>query len=103
MLLAATQIAGDLIEVTWFVGSFLAYSLGIGLFSYTALRSAPIAKWINWVGLVAGIAGLAWLTPFIPALEPIAMIPRLVNILGIFVWSIAMSVVMLRMKEGDWA
>ncbi len=102
MLFAATQVAGELIEVTWFVGSFLAYGVGIGLFAYATLRLAPVAKWISIVGIIAGLSGLAWLSFFFPALEPIALIPRIVNILGIFIWSIAMAVV-VRRNAAAWS
>jgi hypothetical protein len=100
-LFAATQVVGELIEVTWFVGSFLAFSVGIGLFAYATLRLAPVAKWISVVGIVAGISGVAWLSFFFPALESIAPIPRIVNILGIFIWSIAMAVV-VRRNAAEW-
>lgn len=100
-LFAATKMVGELIEVTWFIGSFLVYGIGIGLFAYAALRLAPVAKWISIVGIVAGVSGLAWLSYFIPGLQSISLILALVNILGIFIWSIAMAVV-VRRNAAEW-
>jgi len=95
----AADVAVEVYEAPWFVGSFLIFGLGFGLLSYFALRTSTGPKWLNIVGILAGLTGIIWLENYLPFLEPIGVILRLSNILLIFVWSIGLSASLVRQKE----
>ena len=99
MLDVAAQAATKVFEVAWFFGSFLAYGLGVGLMAFYARRAAIGPGWLNWLGMIAGVTGLIWLRFFIPALQPLELLGSLLNILLIFIWSIGLSVVLVRRGE----
>jgi len=96
MMQIAARFAGDMFEVPWFFGSFLAYGIGIGLLAVHALRSAKGPKWVNIVGVVGGISGIIWLRPFLPFLMPLTTPGSLVNILTVTVWCIGLSAALVR-------
>ncbi|MBW1814743.1 MAG: hypothetical protein JRJ39_14050 [Deltaproteobacteria bacterium] len=96
---AAAEVAVQVFEAPWFVGSFLIFGLGFGLIAYFGLRTSTGPNWLNVVGILAGLAGIIWLENFLPFLEPIGVILRLLNILLIFVWSIGLSAALVRQKE----
>lgn len=99
MVKIAGEIAGNVVEISWNFGSFLIFGLGVGLFALHALRTSTGAAWINIVGIVGGLAGLVWLGNYAPIFEPLTTPLILTNILGIIVWSIALSAVLLRRDE----
>lgn len=86
--LAAYQMASDLIEAPWFIGSFLVYGLAIGWLAWMALRSGLGPGWLNWVGIIGAVAGIIWLRPFIPMLVPLETVGSLVNVVLLSVWAI---------------
>lgn len=95
----AAEVAVQVFEAPWFVGSFLIFGLGFGLIAYFGLRTSTGPKWLNVVGILAGLTGIIWLENYLPFLEPIGVILRLSNILLIFVWSIGLSTALVRQKE----
>ena len=99
MIEIAASYASQLFEVPWWIGSFLAYGLGVGLFAYYALRTDTGPKWLNVVGLVGGLTGIIWLRYFFPVLYNWEFLGSILNILMIFIWSIGLSVVLVRQKE----
>ncbi|MCP4542944.1 MAG: hypothetical protein GY832_37980 [Chloroflexi bacterium] len=99
MIEIAARFAGQVFEVPWFFGSFLAYGLGAGLMAVHAWRTATGPKWLNGVGIVAGLSGIVWLRHFFPFLMPLEALGSLVNILTVTVWCIGLSVVLVRQKE----
>ena len=96
MVRTAASVAVEVLELPWNVGSFLAFGLGIGLIAYYALRTATGPKWLNWVGIIGGLTGIVWLTVYLPFLEPISILLRVLNILTIMVWSIGLSFALAR-------
>jgi len=96
---AAAQVAVEVFEMPWLFGSFLIFGFGFALIAYYGWRTSTGPKWLNVVGMLAGLAGVVWLETFLPFLQPIGVILRLSNILLIFVWSIGLSIVLVRQKE----
>jgi len=94
----AVLVMGEVVEVGWFIGSFLVFGLGIGLFAFLALRLSIGPNWINVIGMIGGISGVIWLAIFFPFLETFGTLLRLFNILTIFIWSIGLSVALTRLK-----
>ena len=92
---AAGEVAVQVFEAPWFVGSFLIS----GLVAYFGLRPSTGSKWLNAVRMLAGLTGVIWFEDYLPFLQPIGVLLRLLNILLIFVWSIGISVVLLRQEE----
>jgi len=95
----AAEVAVQVFEAPWFVGSFLMFGLSFGLTAYLGLRTSTGPRWINIVGILAGATGIIWLENYLPFLEPIGIFLRLSNILLIFVWSIGLTAVLVRQKE----
>jgi len=96
---AASEVAVQVFEAPWFVGSFLIFGLSFGLIAYFGWRTSTGPKWLNVVGMLAGLTGIIWLENYLPFLQPIGVILRLSNILLIFVWSIGLSSALVRQKE----
>ena len=96
-LKTASSVAVELYELPWNIGSFLLFGLGIGLIAYYAWRTATGPAWLNWVGIIGGIAGITWLASYLPFLGmPLRLILIVVNILAIIIWSIGLSLVLVR-------
>jgi len=96
---AAAEVAVEVFEMPWFVGSFLIFGVSFGLIAYFGLRTSTGPKWLNVVGILAGLTGIIWLENYLPFLQPIGVFLRLSNILLIFVWSIGLSASLVRQKE----
>ena len=101
LLMPAAQFAQDSIEVTWAIGSFLAYGGSIVWMAILLLRANWAAKWINWAGIIGGLAGFVWLVRFLPVPAPqiAGIILLMLNIILVMVWLIGLSVVLV--KSGD--
>jgi len=99
MMQIAARFAGDVFEVPWFFGSFLAYGIGVGLLAVHALRAAKGPKWVNVVGVVGGISGIIWLRPFLPFLLPLTTLGSMVNILTVTIWCIGLSAALVRRPD----
>jgi len=95
------RYAADLFEVPWWIGSFLAYGLGVGLFAYYAWRNDTGPKWLNSVGLIGGLSGIIWLRYFFRVLYTWEFIGSIVNILAIMIWSIGLAVVLVRVEPNN--
>ena len=89
----------EVMELPWNLGSFLLFGLGNGLFALHAWRAAVGPKWVNGVGMVGGLAGIVWLNAYLPFLQPVAIFLIALNILAIIIWSIALSVALVRLPE----
>jgi hypothetical protein len=96
LLKTAASVAVEVLELPWNVGSFLLFGLGIGLIAYYALRTATGPKWLNGVGIIAGLSGIVWLRVYLPFLLPVSVFLIVLNILTIMIWSIGLSVVIVR-------
>jgi len=96
---AAAEVAVQVFEAPWFVGSFLIFGVSFGLTAYLGIRTSSGPKWLNVVGILAGLTGIIWLENYLPFLQPIGVFLRLSNILLIFVWSIGLSAALVRQKE----
>ncbi|MCP5097558.1 MAG: hypothetical protein GY943_18585 [Chloroflexi bacterium] len=99
MMKIAATFSTRVFEVMWWVGSFLAYGLGVGLMSIHAWHSTSAPKWINGVGIVGGLSGIIWLRHFIPFLLPLTTPLSLVNILTVSIWAIGLSVALARQES----
>ena len=80
-----------------FVGSFLAYGLGVGLFGLLTLRQKGIPRPVSVLGIVCGAFGLLWLAGYFPFELPawLAIIPY-ANIAAALIWYVAMAVILLK-------
>jgi len=99
MIEITTQYASELFEVPWWVGSFMAYSLGVGLFAYFAWRSDTGPKWLNAVGILGALSGIIWLRYFFRVLYSGELIGSLINILAVTIWAIGLSVALMRAES----
>lgn len=96
-LKTASSVTVEVYELPWNVGSFLLFGLGIGLIAYYAWRTATGPAWLNWIGIIGGIAGITWLAAYLPFLGgPVRIIMIVVNILALIIWSIGLSLVLVR-------
>ncbi len=93
------RYASALFEVPWWIGSFMAYGLGVGLLAYFAWRNNTGPRWLNGVGLIGGLSGIIWLRYFIPSLYAWELSGSIVNILAISIWAIGLSVVLVRREK----
>ena len=95
------QLAQDSIEVTWAVGSFLAYGGSVLWIAILLLRSRRVPRWMNWVGILGGLAAFVWLIRFIPVPAPQAagMILILLNIALTMVWLVGVASVLALSNE----
>jgi len=96
MLKVAAATTVELFELPWNLGSFLVFGLGFALIAFYAWRTGTGPKWLNGVGLFAGLTGIVWLTPYFSFPEGLAVMLRVLNILGIMIWSIGLSIVLDR-------
>lgn len=101
LIVKAAQLAQDSIEVTWAIGSFLAYGGSIVWMAILFLRSEQVAKWINWVGILGGLAGFVWLIRFLPISAPqsIGFVLLFLNIILSILWLVGISITLNR--SGD--
>jgi hypothetical protein len=105
LIVKAGQLAQDSIEVTWAIGSFLAYGGSIVWIAILLLRSERAPKWVNWVGILGGLAGFVWLVRFLPVSAPqsIGLILLFINIILSIVWLVGLSLVLTRSAEENSA
>ncbi len=101
LIVKAAQLAQDSIEVTWAIGSFLAYGGSIVWMAILFLKSEQVAKWINWVGILGGLAGFVWLIRFLPISAPqsIGFVLLFLNIILSILWLVGISITLNR--SGD--
>lgn len=101
LIVKAGQLAQDSIEVTWAIGSFLAYGGSIVWIAILLFRSEQAPKWVNWVGILGGLAGFVWLVRFLPVPAPqsIGFILLFINIILSIVWLVVLSLVLTRSTE----
>jgi hypothetical protein len=97
----AAQLAQDSIEVTWAVGSVLAYGGSVLWMAILFLSTSRAPKWINWTGIVGGLAGFVWVVRFLPidAPQSLGMVLLLANIVLVMVWLVGLSTVLSRSGE----
>jgi len=100
-MVMAARLAQDSIEVTWAIGSFLAYGGSIVWMAILFLRSDRASRWMNWVGIVGGLAGFVWVVRFFPVSAPpsAAIILIMLNILLGMVWLVGLSRALARSSE----
>ena len=79
-------------------GDVLAFGVGVGLFAIASLRTPLVPTWIAWVGIVAALLG-GWLAPLVPVSQVFEISG--VGILFLVVWTPAMGVTMLRLRQFD--
>jgi hypothetical protein len=94
----AVLIMGEAVEVSWFIGSFLVFGLGIGMLALYALKYSIGSKLINYIGIIGGLSGVVWLAIFFPFLENAGVLLRITNITSILVWSIGLMISLVRSK-----
>lgn len=101
LIVKAGQLAQDSIEVTWAIGSFLAYGGSIVWIAILLFRSERVPKWVNWVGILGGFAGFVWIVRFIPVSAPqsIGLILLFLNIILSIVWLVGLSLILTRSTE----
>jgi hypothetical protein len=101
LIVKAGQLAQDSIEVTWAIGSFLAYGGSIVWMAILLLRSERVSRWVNWVGILGGLAGFVWLVRFVPVPAPqsIGFILLFLNIIFSIVWLVGLSLVLTKSTE----
>ncbi len=105
LIVKAGQLAQDSIEVTWAIGSFLAYGGSIVWIAILLFRSGRVQKWLNWFGVVGGLAGFVWLVRFLPISAPqsLGFILIFINIILSIVWLVGLSLVLTRTPEKNSA
>jgi hypothetical protein len=97
----AARLAQDSIEVTWFIGSFMAYGAAVIWMAVLMLRSAKAPRWLNWVGIIAGLAGFIWLRLFIPIPMPqiLFLVLILINVFVGMGWMVGLTFILARANE----
>jgi hypothetical protein len=97
----AARLAQDSIEVTWFIGSFMAYGAAVVWMAVLMLRSAKAPRWLNWVGIIAGLAGFIWLRLFIPIPMPqiLFLVLILINVFVGMGWMVGLTFILARANE----
>ncbi len=98
LIVNAAQLAQDSIEVTWAIGSFLAYGGSIVWMAILLYRAGAASRWLSWAGIIGGLAGFVWLVRFIPVSAPqsAGFVLLFVNIILSMVWLVGLSVVLSR-------
>ena len=102
-LVQAAQFAQDSIEVTWAIGSILAYGGSILWIAFLLFRTSRVPKWLNLAGIIGGLAGFVWAIRFlpIPAPQSVGIILLFLNILLAMVWLLGLSIILVRSGEQD--
>jgi hypothetical protein len=95
----AADVASEVADLPWNLGSFLLFGLGSGLLALTAFRSATGPGWVNIVGIVGGVAGVVWLNAYLPLFDPIFTLLILLNIVALLVWLVGLSVALSRSDD----
>ena len=105
LMVKAAQLAQDSIEVTWAIGSFLAYGGSVVWMAILLFRASRAPRWMNWAGIIGGLAGFVWLVRFIPVSAPqsAGIIILLLNIVLTMVWLVGLSIVLTRSGEEETA
>lgn len=100
-LIQAAQLAQNSIEMTWAVGSILAYGLAIVWIAILLLRSSRVPGWLNWVGIIGGAAGFVWAIRWVPLPAPqsVGIVLLLANIVLGMVWLIGVSRILTQLPE----
>ena len=92
-------VASTLLETAlagFSLGFFLSFGIGAVLFSIGALGTSVIRHWIGWLGVVAGVLMVCFfLTIFWDVLEYIGVVAFIL----VLVWTLAMGVSLLRLRE----
>ncbi len=103
LMVKAAQLAQDSIEVTWAIGSFLAYGGSVVWMAILLFRASRVPRWMNWAGIIGGLAGFVWLVRFIPVSAPqsAGIILLLLNIVLTMVWLVGLSIVLTRSGEEE--
>ncbi len=103
LMVKSAQLAQDSIEVTWAIGSFLAYGGSIVWMAILLLRASRAPRWINWAGIIGGLAGFVWTVRFVPVPAPqsAGIILLLTNIVLVMVWLVGLSIVLARSGEEE--
>ncbi len=94
----APGITDALSQTGWlaaYVGAVLIFFIGVLLFSFAILRTSVVPKWTGWLGVIATLGFC--LQALLPLVFSMAT-PWFLNN-GFPVWSVAMGVVLLRLKE----
>lgn len=104
-LLAAQALARDAIEMTWAIGSILAYGLPILWIGILLLRSRRVPRWLSWVGIVGGAAGFVWAIRYLPVEvgQGLAIPILMLNIVLVVVWLVWMSWILLQEEDAERA
>jgi hypothetical protein len=77
-------------------GFFLSFGIGAVLFSLGTLRTSVIRRWIGWLGVVAGVLMVCFL---LATLSDVLSYIGLVAFVLVLVWTAAMGVSLLRLRE----
>jgi hypothetical protein len=80
----------DIAEFTEYLGSFVLCGSAMVLvasFSYVALRSRLMARWVSWVGLLLAAVGAALVLPFLDIGEAF-----LIVLFGWWLWPLAVGI-----------
>jgi hypothetical protein len=101
LMMKAAQFAQDSIEMTWAIGSFLAYGGSIVWIAILLFRASRAPRWMNWTGIIGGLAGFIWIVRFVPVPAPqsVGIILLMMNIVLVMVWLVGLSIVLAR--SGD--
>ena len=101
ILIQAAQLAQNSIEMTWAMGSILAYGLAIVWMAVLLLRSDRVPGWLNWLGIVGGAAGFVWALRWIPIPAPqsAGIMLLMANIILGMVWLIGVARILTQPNE----
>jgi hypothetical protein len=78
------------------LGFFLSFGIGAVLFGFGALRTSAVRHWIGWLGVIAGVLMICFFLGLIS--DILENIGRVAFIL-ILIWTAAMGVSLLRLRE----
>lgn len=81
-----------LMDISFFIGSILTFTVSIGVFSFYNLKNPSFPKNSSYLGMICGIFAIAWVNVFLTG--PIAMILlyfTLINFITFLIWMILMG------------
>ena len=81
-----------LMDISFFIGSILTFTVSIGVFSFYNLKNPSFPKSSSYIGMICGIFAIAWVNTFLTGLiATILLYFTLINFITFLIWMILMG------------